>query len=169
MKYFCRECGREIPPDADFCYYCGALKSKAIAVDDSGRPAEQAPGTCPYCGTQNSEGSLVCSNCGRPLNGPAAVPLVRKKLTKTDYLALILAAIPGAADVFGLGHFVMRKWSRGIMYLLISAIFIYIRWGSTGLSSGLMMVIWLLSFFVYFRQFFEVVALIYMPGNRGGR
>ena len=37
-------------------------------------------------------------------------------------IALILATVPAFFNIFGLGHFVMRQWSRGFMFLAITAI-----------------------------------------------
>src|SRR5436309_1844359 len=47
----CRQCGHEVPADAQFCPECGAR----LAI------------TCPECGTDNGSAYKFCKNCGRAL------------------------------------------------------------------------------------------------------
>ncbi len=185
MRYYCRECGHEIEPGADFCYYCGALKSKAIAIDDEGRevsPAYSPDGVCPDCGHKNVEGASFCSECGRrlsserPQEGAAMAdpfaqpygPYPVKTLTRKDYLAMFLAFVPGIVNIFGLGHLVMGKWSRAFMYLMISAVVLYLRFTVVASSgTGVYMLYWFITFAVYFQQSMEVVRLVYAPPGGG--
>ena len=184
MRYFCRECGHEIEPGADFCYYCGALKSKAIALDDEGREVPQAyspDGVCPACGHKNVEGAVFCSECGRKLESepqdgarmadPFAQPYGPypvKTLTRKDYIAMFLAFVPGIVNIFGLGHLVMGKWSRAFMYLMISAVVLYLRFTViTATGTGAYMFYWFITFAIYFQQSMEVVRLVYAPPGGG--
>ncbi len=185
MRYFCRECGREIEPGADFCYYCGALKSKAIAIDDSGRVVDQsaaANGVCPVCGHQNVEGAKFCSQCGQQLSQPSEnagdingmytpYTYTPKKLSGREYLALFLAFVPGMF-LFGIGHLAIKKYSRAFMYLAIAAVMIYLY--ATVISSGngsstLGLLFFFVQFFIYFKQAMEVIQEIYKPEDDKGK
>lgn len=172
MKYFCRECGQEIPGSEDFCYNCGALKKTAIAIDDSGSVVSEKEGACPYCGFENSAGEAHCASCGKPVAGGAMSAQVafQRKLTGREKLAIGLSVVPGVLGVFGLGHVVMRRYSRALLYLAISVIwlYIYIFYVRSGGSSFFL---WMLfEFFLFFRQCMEVIGLVYFkgPGNERG-
>ena len=49
----CRECGRAVEPDANFCPGCGA-----------GLPDPSEPASCPECGERFDDDDQFCSNCG---------------------------------------------------------------------------------------------------------
>jgi len=176
MRYICRECGNEIENGADFCYFCGGLKKNAIAIDDSGKVTGSAP-VCPSCGKFNSEGDEFCAYCGSKLNGMSETgyaPIVPRKLNARDYVSLILGLVPGVMNLFGLGHLVQKKWSRGFMYLGISAIIIYVRWFTPGLSGFMLIMIEMLGLFLYLKQSYELFTIIYSPqdkkeGPKGGQ
>ena len=74
--------------------------------------------------------------------------------------AILLALIPGFFNIFGLGHLLMRNWSKGLMYLAISVIIWYMC-GWTFVSSNLM--ITLLSVAVFFFQAMDIFRIIYTP------
>lgn len=153
MTYICSECGSEIPDDMDFCPRCGCVKTKAFRMDGDGRLSHAR---CPGCGHENSPGDTFCGHCGERLQ-TVAVPMVRMR--KNGTLALILALIPGFFNVFGLGHLLMRSWSRGAMYLAISAVLWYVDpW-----PFGSNMMIMVISVMVYMFQAFDVFRLIYSP------
>lgn len=167
MRYICRECGSEIPADADFCYQCGALKTVAIAIGDDGQMVSQ-PGVCPNCGLKVPADAATCPHCGHEVGAavtPPAAAFVPHRLTRRDYLALALGIIPGALNIFGLGHLVMRRWSRGLMYLGMSAVILYLLWGSTGLTGNASTIVNLLGFGIYLVQSLELFALIMRPGQ----
>ena len=63
-------------------------------------------------------------------------------------------------NIFGLGHLLMRNWSKGLMYLAISVIIWYMC-GWTFVSSNLM--ITLLSVAVFFFQAMDIFRIIYTP------
>ena len=111
MKYICHDCGYEIPEDMEFCPHCGCMRDKSTPVDDqTGMPL----GVCPSCGAKTNPGDSFCGSCG------AALPEVRvmvPKMRKNGTLAIILGLFPGFFNIFGLGHLVMREWSKGAMFL----------------------------------------------------
>ena len=121
MKYICPECGSEIPEEDEFCTRCGCLKSKSIVTDDSGNVDTTH---CPNCGEPIVGNENFCGACGAPLIRNA-VP-VRMKTAKYAWLAFLLALVPGFFNIFGLGHLVLKKWSRGFMFLAISVILYFV-------------------------------------------
>ncbi len=169
MRYICRECGNEIDAGSDFCHYCGALKSNAIAIDDQGNPAGEEGKVCPVCGAVCPDGVKFCGKCGASLPTETPQPFVPHRLTARDYIALAAGLIPGVVNIFGLGHLVMKKWSRGLMYLAISAVIIYIRWFTPDLSGFMFVVVEMIGFGVYIIQSLEVFALIMRPGPKQGK
>lgn len=171
MKYICRECGQEISDDAEFCYSCGALKKTAMAIDDTGVPVNEKSGVCPHCGFENKEGDAFCASCGKPIAPMmTAQVMIQRKLTTRDKIAIGLAVVPGIFSVFGLGHLVMKKYSRAFLYMAISAIWIYLYLFYIR-TTGSMFFLWLMfEFFIYFRQSMEVIGLVYFkgPDNKRG-
>jgi len=170
MRYICRECGSEIPADVDFCYQCGALKSVAIAVGDDGRVITQ-PGVCPNCGLKVPADATTCPNCGHEIGAAGTLStalVVPHRLTKRDYIALALGIIPGALNIFGLGHLIMKRWSRGLMYMAMSTVILYMLYGSSGLSSNTVTIINLVGFGIYLVQSLELFAIVMRPGQGQG-
>ncbi|AGI47883.1 hypothetical protein TALC_00888 [Thermoplasmatales archaeon BRNA1] len=165
MRRICGECGNEIEDGADFCYFCGATIKSAYSVDDSGaiHNLSENPDSnlCPRCGAENAKENKFCDQCGAPMDVTRYVTVRPHKLSNTEKLALILAILPGALNLFGLGHIVLRKWSRAMMYLCMSAIIIYVRWFTPGLSTSMVIGIEILGFIIYFRQCIDVFRLIY--------
>lgn len=101
--FICHECGRVTDSDdAEFCHYCGSSKGSKAAK------------------TSVPEGFQPMA-----ANGGGVIYADKGKLRRIP-LALILAFIPGLFDIFGLGHFVVGKWARGLGFLSISAVFIYV-------------------------------------------
>lgn len=102
MMYICSECGSQIPEDSDFCYHCGALRTKALQMDDSGH---MEMGKCYSCGEPVKGEEYFCNKCGAPL-----VKATQPHLVKYGMLAIFMAAIPGFFNIFGLGHLVLKQW-----------------------------------------------------------
>lgn len=156
MKYICHDCGYEIPGDMDFCPRCGCLRDRSTPVDDeTGMPL----GVCPSCGAQSKPGDLYCGSCGAQL---PQVRMVVPKLRKNGMVALILGLVPGFLNIFGLGHLLLKEWSKGIMFLAMSAILFYINGGLIAQS----MLMSLLSVAVYFYQCMDLIRVAYSPEVR---
>lgn len=154
MKYICHDCGYEIPDGMDFCPRCGCMRSKSTPVDDStGMPL----GVCPSCGASCNPGDAFCGACGAPL--PQTRVMV-PKLRKYGSVALILALVPGFFNIFGLGHLVMRSWSRGIMFLAISVVLFYVNGFSLFSTSFVMTLVCVM---VYFYQAMDAIRIAYSP------
>ena len=156
MKYICHDCGYEIPGDMDFCPRCGCLRDRSTPVDDeTGMPL----GVCPSCGAQSKPGYLYCGSCGAQL---PQVRMVVPKLRRNGMIALILGLVPGFLNIFGLGHLLLKEWSKGIMFLAMSAILFYINGGLIAQS----MLMSLLSVAVYFYQCMDLIRVAYSPEVR---
>ena len=151
MRYICSECGSEIPEGEDFCSRCGALKSKAIVTDDNGNFNANV---CPNCGAPTVPGENFCGSCGAAIANPSVVQM---KPVKNAWLALGLALIPGFFNVYGLGHLVLRKWSRGIMFLAISAILFFARPAINPMLGVI------LDVGVFMFQAFDIMKYVYSP------
>jgi len=103
----------------EFCYKCGATKVHAYYLNTG----EEI--ICSSCGTKLPTDSIFCSSCGSPLK--QAVPMNKNRYSATQTItAMMLAFIPGMFDVFGLGHFVLGKWVRGLAFLSCSAAIYYV-------------------------------------------
>lgn len=160
MIFVCSECGREIPDDMDFCPFCGCMKNTAICFDDKGN---YSPGVCANCGEPIEPGSHFCGKCGNKVQSSAPAVSVRMTLRKNGMLALMIGLIFGVVNIFGIGHLIMKKWSRGIMFLAISAILLYIDPHFITSSSFYIMAIRML---VFMYQSMDLLGIIYAPEGK---
>lgn len=173
--YICSECGKEIPPDSDFCYHCGSLKSKAYTIEykNDGSASEQF--ACPECGIIGDENTKFCRHCGveidravpknvnrpRPAAGPSygggygTMPM--PVLQKNGGFAMFMSIIFGFVGIYGIGHLIMKKWSRGLMFLAMSAVnwYIYISVGTFPFF------VMLISLMLFFKQSMEITNIAY--------
>ncbi len=161
-RYICSECGSEIPPDSDFCYHCGCEKKRAFRIDDSGNIQQQK--LCPECRIPMEEDAKFCRHCGLEVGGyqtadGCAGPycMMPPKPVKNGTLAIALSFLLGFFGIYGVGHFVMKRWSRGIMFLAMSAVnwYIYLSVGN------FVMVVMLISLFIFFKQASETTMMAY--------
>lgn len=160
MRRICHDCGREIPDDMDFCQYCGCMADKATMVDDNGIPSR----TCPSCGAAASMTDSFCGSCGAKLEGaPQMMPMMRPVMRRNGPLAFILAVIPGFLNIFGLGHFLMKQWSRGAMFLCMSLVIWYVNGGSMFSSNLLMSMV---SILVFIYQLNDISRVIFSPEGK---
>ncbi len=160
MRHQCSECGNEIPESMDFCPHCGCLKSKSIPIDESGVTVA----ICPDCGHEISPSDSFCGNCGADLSHchapqPIRYPVMRKHAV----LAIVLATIPGFFNIYGLGHFVLGKWSRGCMFLVMSAVMWYINGWQLASSNYFIL---LLNLLLFFFQISDIMRLAYSPEDK---
>ena len=172
MTLYCSQCGAMLENDADFCYQCGALKSVALDIDDSGnlRPVDSsATRLCPSCGHSNPFNDTVCESCGATMPSVDGI-MPPKKLGPMEWAALCAGLFGGIAGICGLGHLIMRKWSRSAMYLGMSAVILYIQL-SIGSDSGTMqyMFVRLMGFMVFFHSSLDLFRVVYAPSSGNGR
>ena len=168
IRHICSECGNEIPSNSDFCYKCGNLKSKAFKIDNVGNiQGDEVP--CPNCGKPILEGAKFCKHCGietdtpkqtaagisqsMPYNMSYRVPVLQKNGT----IAIVLSFVFAFLGIYGIGHLILKKWSRGFMFLAMSAVnwYIYVSVG------GPVTIIMIISLFIFFKQSMEITNLAY--------
>ena len=157
MTLVCSECGREIPEGMDFCPFCGRYSDTALRFDDQGRYIDDR---CHSCGAELEPDARFCIVCGAPVTQAILNFPGRPQMRKNGQLALIVGLIFGFFNIFGIGHLIMRNWSRAFMFLGITAILMYID-PSLFYSSNLM--ITLLRVGVYMYQCMDLLALVYRP------
>lgn len=109
MSWTCSECGRLEHGDTEFCTRCGALKADGYAYL-----------FCENCGHALAEGATYCVNCAR--SGTAYNVTEDRRY----FIALILAAVPGMFDMFGLGHIFLGRWVKGLSLALTSMALLYL-------------------------------------------
>lgn len=158
LHTFCSECGHEFEPGAEFCYQCGSVRRFSVG-DDNKVVVEK--GVCPFCGCKNDDGADFCIKCGHRLGEYEYAPTRRTPLGPKDYLIMAVAFIPGAFNIFGLGHILLKKYSRGFMYLVISMVLLYMIYCSPELNRSVYLMLELLGFVIYMKQSFEVLYEIY--------
>lgn len=158
MTIVCIECGREIPEDMDFCPFCGNYKTKALHFDSEGN---FIPGVCPSCGAELEEGARFCIKCGKPTQVVYRRAPVRA--TKRGSLALVLGVVFGFLNIYGVGHLIMRKWSRGFMFLAITAILMYLD-PTILFSSSLIFTMLRMGAYMY--QIMDLMGIVYSPEGR---
>lgn len=162
MKYICPECGNEIPEGSEFCHTCGRKKDDTIRLDDSGNFVPPDESSCSSCGGKIEPNDLFCQHCGAPTQRTQMLTF-RPKMRKYGWIGILLAAIPGAFGLFGLGHIYFKKWLRGIMFLVISPIILYIRFGGVELSTFTEIIFILLFGFLFVMQAAEALVLAFIP------
>ena len=168
IRYICSECGNEIPYNSDFCYQCGNLRSKAFKIDDGGNiQGGEVP--CPNCGKPILEEAKFCKHCGIETNVPTqttaeATPDMPYNvsyripvLQKNGKLAIALAFIFGFMGIYGVGHLTLKNWSRGFMFMAMSAV----NWYIYVVVGGPVTIIMIISLLIFFKQSSEITNLAY--------
>jgi len=180
MIYICPECGDEIPEEQSFCYSCGRKRDNTIRLDDKGNFIHSDPNKCVSCGAEMHPDDLFCRNCGETLSRTQAETF-RPAMTKYSWIGLALAFIPGALgfvpdvfgitlfSIFGLGHLYFKKWKRGALFLMVTAIVIYIRYLGFPDSLFNTMIFLIFTSFIYILQTAEVFVLAFKPPVTEGR
>ena len=162
LRIFCSECGHELEPGEEFCYECGSTRT--FSVDGNSRVISEE-GVCPVCGCRNVKDTEFCEKCGRRLGDYEYTPTRRTPLGPKDYIIMAFAFLPGALNVFGLGHLLLKKYSRGFMYLMISFVLLYVIYFTPGIAHSLYIFLEVLGFIIYLKQSFEVLYEVYHRGE----
>lgn len=113
MPYICSQCGSVMEDQDEFCHRCGAAKVHAYYLNVGDETV------CFNCGTKLPADSIFCSDCGSLLKQAIPVSKDRYGIVQT-VTAMMFAFIPGIFDIFGLGHFILGKWTRGLAFLSCS-------------------------------------------------
>jgi len=106
------------------------------------------------CGKELVPGAEFCSHCGARTKDseiPININRSRKvKFTNLDFVAILLAVVPGLFNVFGLGQIIQRRWSKAFVYICATAIFLYISPAMMGSPNGRALMIALqIGFFIF--------------------
>lgn len=164
MTKICPECGKAVPDESDFCYYCGCAKLIPAPTVNSGYapPNAQNGNVCSSCGAQISQNDMFCQNCGTQITRQQLV-IYKPKMQKYGWIGILLAIIPGfltsmGFGLMGLGHLWFRKWTRAVVYILPSVFLIWYHYTYGG--DLLMTLLW---FMMFFMQTLECVALSFLP------
>ncbi len=111
-KMYCRNCGKELPPGAEFCISCGV------------RPLN-AENFCQNCGAETRPEQEVCLKCGTLLKREdRQIDPTRKN----QLVALLLCLFVGS---LGVHRYYMGRVGSGVaMLLLYFSIFVFLFMGS---------------------------------------
>lgn len=164
ISRFCMECGEQVGPGEDFCYRCGSRRIVNVNLENNRVVLKK--GQCPFCNNFNNPEDGFCSKCGQRI-GEFEYSGRSRPLDSTDYLTIILALVPGIFNLFGLGHIVLRQYSRAFMYLGISAVLLYLRWFAPGSTVAMRLAVEIVGLIVFMKQAFEVLGSV--QRKRGGR
>ena len=75
---------------------------------------------CRQCGTEVFDGEEFCYSCGYT---GEPVECVHEPMDKqSEWIALLLALIPGIFDVFGLGQLYLRSYLKAGLFFTLSAV-----------------------------------------------
>ena len=127
LRYVCTGCGNEIPEGQEFCYVCGTWSSKALKLNDEGT-AIYSP-RCFTCGEVLPDGAEFCPKCGKRADESQITVGMMKQArgyTFKDYLAIILAIIPGFFNIFGLGQIIQKRWSQAFVFISCTILLLYL-------------------------------------------
>lgn len=96
---YCRNCGKELNENADYCTNCGVATTKGNSY-------------CSACGTETNENADVCVKCGANLSK-------QKKEPKSKIAAGLLGIFLG---VFGIHRFYLGYTTIGVIQLVLSVV-----------------------------------------------
>lgn len=159
MKLICGECRNAIPEGMDFCPRCGCTIDHAMALDDGNAVGR----ICPSCGNMCSRADTFCGGCGTRLPPVAGPGYTMQVMNRRGGLALVLGLIPGFFNIFGLGHLVLKQYSRGVMFLVMTAVLWYLNGWQLFSQSFLVSV---LSITLFFYQALDLMRHIYVQGGQ---
>jgi TM2 domain-containing membrane protein YozV len=104
---FCRNCGKEMAPNAVVCVNCGVASGTGN-------------GFCPNCGQAVTQGAVVCLKCGASLQGGIPVGAISGgDGQKSKLVAGLLAIFLGT---LGIHNFYLGYTKKGIIQLLVSLV-----------------------------------------------
>ena len=99
---FCRNCGQQLNPNADFCTSCGSKAGTGASF-------------CPNCGAQTQPNAAVCVQCGVALNNVATATAGTAQ--KSKVVAGVLGILLGS---LGIHNFYLGYTGKAVAQLLIT-------------------------------------------------
>ena len=114
-------------------------------------------GYCPFCGALVESHWDYCQECGRYLRGLSEVsetPIYPLK-EKDPMIALLLALIPGLFGIWGIGHFYVEEFGKGVLLLFLGLILAFIM--LLNIICGL--VILIVGFFIWLWQAYDAYSI----------
>lgn len=139
---FCRNCSKEVHPQAVACPSCGV-------------PPRLEKKFCSNCGTATHPVQLICTKCGVSLGTDATTG------DKTKIAAGILGIILGS---LGIHKFYLGYNKEGLIMLLVSICGGII---TCGVAAGVMSIIGLIEGIIYITKSDEEFAQLYVRGRKG--
>jgi TM2 domain-containing membrane protein YozV len=129
---FCSRCGKELPPGATFCAYCGAL------ITGPGPSAGTRTKFCQHCGAQITFEAEICPKCGVRVAGPQLVETIsaaiRHELKNPGIAAVLSFFFVGLGQIYngqigkGIGFIVLGVVFVALMFVLIGFILYPVFW-----------------------------------------
>jgi TM2 domain-containing membrane protein YozV len=112
---------------------------------------------CPCCGAFVENHWDYCQKCGKYLRGllnvsETPVYVGRKK---DPMIALLLALIPGLFGIWGIGHFYVEEFGKGILLLFLGLILAFIM--ILNIICGLIILI--IGFFIWLWQGYDAYSI----------
>lgn len=112
---------------------------------------------CPYCGAYVESNWAYCQKCGQYLRGllevsQTPVYIGRKK---DPMIALLLALVPGLFGIWGIGHFYVGEFGKGILLLGLGIFLAFIM--ILSIICGL--VILIIGFFIWLWQGYDAYSI----------
>lgn len=96
---YCRNCGKELNENADYCTHCGVATTKGNSY-------------CGVCGSETNENADICVSCGTNLKK-------QQKEAKSKVVAGLLGIFLGA---FGIHRFYLGYTTIAVIQLVLSIV-----------------------------------------------
>ncbi|HUV24550.1 MAG TPA: hypothetical protein VMW26_03880 [Methanomassiliicoccales archaeon] len=111
----------------------------------------------PFCGAFVESHWDYCQKCGKYLRGLPNVSEtpVNAWRKKNPMIALLLALIPGLSGIWGIGHFYVGEFGKGILLLFLGIILAFIM--ILNVICGL--VILIIGFFIWLWQGYDAYSI----------
>ncbi|MGA1795647.1 MAG: NINE protein [bacterium] len=139
---YCRNCGKEVHPQAVACPSCGV-------------PPHLEKKFCQNCGAETQANQLLCTKCGVALAGGMAAG--EKSKVAAGLLGIFLGWI-------GIHKFYLGYNKEGLIMLLVSLVGGIITWG---VATGVISIIGLIEGIIYLTKSDEEFAQLYVRNQKG--
>jgi len=135
---FCRNCGKEVQPQAVACPGCGV-------------PPGAEKKFCPNCGTATQPAQVVCTKCGTTLAAAAGGGGAKSKVV-AGLLGILLGSL-------GIHKFYLGYTKEGVIMLVVSVV-------TCGFAAGIVGIIGLVEGIMYLTKTDEDFEKTYVQGRK---